>query len=166
MPKAPPAEGGHSPPQARIFLGCVCFYSKNWCFLHGPGRPSRQRRAPLPVLLIAHRIKQQIWVWGLIWGALATHGVSGSPPFRPFTCACGRNPFRMLWLHVECDGNARRGGGGSRSASTRRRNAGGSSIHVNHGTGHHGTAARTSTDTRSARRMSRCPPSRRYETRR
>ena len=117
MPKALPAEGGHSPPQARKFLGCVCFYSKKWCFLHGPGRPPRQRRAPLPVLLIAHRIKQQVWVWGVIWGALATHGVSASPPFRPSTCACGRKPFWMLWLHMECDGNARRDGGGTRSAS-------------------------------------------------
>ena len=36
MPKALPAEGGHSPPQARKKLGCVCFYSKKWCFLHGP----------------------------------------------------------------------------------------------------------------------------------
>ena len=117
MSKALSAEGGHSPPQARKFLGCVCFYSKKWCFLHDLGRPSRQRRALLPVLLIAHRIKQQIWVWGLVWEALATHGVSASPPFRPSTCACGRKPFWMLWLHMECDGNARRDGGGTRSAS-------------------------------------------------
>ena len=166
MSKALSAEGGHSPPQARNFLGCVCFYSKKWCFLHDLGRPSRQRRALLPVLLIAHRIKQQIWVWGLVWEALATHGVSASPPFRPSTCACGRKPFWMLWLHMECDGNARRDGGGDSISQPRRRDAGGSSIHLNRGTGHHGTAARTNTDTRSARRMSRCPSSQRYETRR
>ena len=26
--KAPSAEGGHSPPQARNFLGCVCLYKQ------------------------------------------------------------------------------------------------------------------------------------------
>ena len=59
-----------------------------------------------------------------------------------------------------------KGWGGDSISQPRRRDAGGSSIHLNRGTGHHGTAARTNTDTRSARRMSRCPSSQRYETRR
>ena len=167
MPNALPAEGGHRPPQGREnFWGVRVLLQQKVVLFAWPWPPTTPEAGAASCAFNCAPNKAANLVWGLVWEALATHRVSASPPFRPFTCACGRNPFRMLWLHMECDGNARRGGGGSRSASTRRRNAGGSSIHVNHGTGHHETAARTSTDTRSARRMSRCPPLRRYETRR